>query len=72
MTYKETLSYSNYTVSSSRPSRYDKGREVTTIDAMVCPRCRTRRPPLEHGGKATCKGCNLRMQLFGNGLTVWD
>lgn len=41
-----------------------------TNDYMICPRCKSPGPMLEHGDLAICK-CGLRIELYGLSLKIW-
>ena len=50
------------------------GAEVDdpTTARTECPRCSTELPALDHGDYCKCHECGLQMELFGNGLALWE
>ena len=38
------------------------------IIGLRCPRCNTINDEIDHGQFSRCKDCNLRMEVWGNGL----
>lgn len=52
----------------SKPSKWVEGVDVETT-IQTCPGCAAD-ILLEHGDRIQC-GCGMRLELYGNGLTVW-
>jgi ribosomal protein S27AE len=68
----ETLAAHIYEIIERRPSRFVPNTEVTYTIGTRCPRCETVLPPMEHGDSQKCSKCALKMELFGNALTIWE
>jgi transcription initiation factor IIE alpha subunit len=68
----ETFAAHLYTIREVRQSRFDRDATLTIDVALMCPRCKTRLSLLDHGKSQKCSKCSLRMELYGNGLTVWE
>lgn len=66
--HEEIVAYSSYEVTEMRDSLLGLQERCHVSIGFKCPRCSVQCPPLEHGQKATCGGCGLQFQLFGNGL----
>lgn len=64
----ETFNAHRYTVHEQRQSRIDPTISHEVDVAIICPRCRTHLPLLDHGESQQCSNCSLRMELWGNGL----
>ncbi len=71
----EMVAYSDFHETAMRKSRFIPNATVQVADArgvLTCPRCGEHQPGLLHAEDTTCPECNLRMQLYGNGLTLWE
>lgn len=68
----ETFAAHEYTRQETKPSKFDSDRSITIDVGLTCPRCKGALPLLEHGKNTTCGYCGLRLELHGNGLTVWE
>ena len=70
----ETLPYHRYHVERRFESKFISGLVVRDNGRgdFKCPRCKEKLPGLDHGEDTTCPECNLRMQLYGNGLHIWE
>ena len=71
---KERLAYSDWVITAQQPSAiiYDK-RTIVVDVGWTCPRCqRVNTPTITHGTTATCGGCHLNAEVFGNDMYVWD
>jgi len=69
---EETHEFSQFVLKEKKPSRFVPRATLTVEVGISCPRCAERLPMLEHGGKQKCVKCNLNMQVFGNGITLWE
>jgi Zn ribbon nucleic-acid-binding protein len=69
----ETFAFHNYWIRGSKRSKFADGVEHEVTAGFGCPRCKTANMiALDHGDHRECKHCGLQVQLFGNGLHVWD
>lgn len=68
----ETFAATSYTISETRKSKFDPDVTLTIDVALICPRCKGKLPLLEHGENTKCSNCGLKLEQYGNGLTVWD
>ncbi len=70
----EIVPYDDFHIPARRKSRYIPSMIVDTFGrgVLICPRCSEKNPGLKHSEDLTCCECNLRMQLYGNGLHIWD
>ena len=69
---KELLTYSDYTRQLTKPSAIVHGLIVPDKEIMRCPRCGIVQGGIEHGDTQECRGCSLRMQVYGNALYIWE
>lgn len=67
----ERLILSEYEVEETLPSVFAKGKWVTTVIGIKCPRCKTRSDVLRHGSIRTCAECGLSMLVDRQHLHIW-
>jgi hypothetical protein len=67
MKITEKLTYSDYQTPIYKDSVIDTGRKVLVGYSVICPRCKTRIPEIEHGHSFKCN-CGLEMTVYGNGM----
>lgn len=69
----ETFCLSDYEVTENKPSAFLPGKKIKDLEASYtkCPGCESRLPVFDHSSYCQCKDCGLKMQSFGNGLSVW-
>ena len=70
----EMVMYSSYHTHKTTRSKLikDLAVELTGPGTLTCPRCSEKLPGLRHSEAATCPECNLRMQVYGNALFLWE
>jgi len=68
----ETLLYNKYEIRNIQRSQIDPGAMISVPTGLRCPRCKEVLKVMDHGKKQTCHKCDLKLQLFGNGLHCYD
>jgi ribosomal protein S27AE len=66
MFIKEELSLSDYLVFEDKKSKIDPSKTLHVEVGMICPRCKTALPVIQHGERMRCSVCHLRMENYGN------
>lgn len=64
----EEFAAHNYIRREARQSVIDPSVTHSIEVAIICPRCKTELPLLDHGKHQTCHKCGLYMELYGNCL----
>ena len=68
----ESVSYSNYSIERTRPSKLGIEQSITTVEGFTCPRCQYQNTELEHGSASGCPICGLHFRRYGNSLICSD
>lgn len=67
--YSETLIHSDFLITTTRKSRFARGKMVKDKSFTVCPRCGCKHAEIEHGLTIACV-CGLSLTVRGNALIV--
>jgi hypothetical protein len=64
----ETFNLQEFKVTKQKPSTIREGYVHTVTAGVICPRCNTKNPTIEHGDTRSCEHCDLKMTVHGNAL----
>ena len=67
----ETFPYHEHSKTEAQESVYVPGALRWVEVHLLCPRCKSLHPPLQHAERTKC-GYGLHMQRFGNALLIWE
>lgn len=69
---KETFPYHLYQTRAEIQSEIDPSYSHHTVTHTICPKCKTKNKPLDHGESIYCVGCcGANLTLHGNALEVF-
>jgi predicted RNA-binding Zn-ribbon protein involved in translation (DUF1610 family) len=68
----ELLDGSDFIRKTTKQSVFISGMTVQGESYFICPRCGAKHIHPEHGNGYKCNICQLKWQMYGSGLYIWE